>query len=552
MDLVVGHGNEGLENLIFKNQDEKLKKRITLSQNDVFWELSDITPQKKQDTRTVRHTDDETALIIAHNDCPKARTESIPRSDLRSSELLGSYFPENSLLTEVNIFSWHSKYTFYERFCLDAHKYFNAENGECEYVKYFSYMPSFIQMSSRQKKWYFYWRSRVRAGEYLPTDSSYVLLFVYEIINLPDLICAQEGIELLCAVWKNYRTGYTKLDKYMSEWVCDYCLINDIRLPYEKICGFIYDAVDLCALKQFYMPVICGQDAYSSLLFARANSYKWWKSKYITDENREVFEKHIREGFAYAIKTLALSDGRFDGSQNGRLEHKKTVRDSFSGALCAYSVKRRIDVSYVDLGNIGGLGFVVTDLVRYCENRVRAHLGIRPKLTVQNLTEQQKTAVNEYFDARLPAKIYEKKRKIIDEYEFLKEEIHEFSVDLEKAKAIETESWQTTDRLTEDLYDEFEITEESIETAQDTQRKDISIESETLDIARDALECIANGDYNALSKLADESYMMTETLVECVNELCFELIGDVGVEEKDGRYVLVSDYEQEIKQWLKP
>ncbi|MBR6682569.1 MAG: TerB N-terminal domain-containing protein, partial [Clostridia bacterium] len=326
--------------MIFKNQDEKLKKRVTMSEKDVFWDVSDITPPKKSVHIGYHDTNTDTTLVVSSDADKRTKTESIPKREEYNSTLLSSYTPKDSLLTEVSVFSWHSEYTFYERFCLDAHKYFNAENDSTECVKYFSYMPSYMQMSTRQKRWYFYWRSKARQGEYLPTDSSYVMLFIYEIINLPDLIDANEGIALLCELWRNYRSSYTKLDKYMSEWVCDYCLINGLKLPYDTISSFIFDAIDLCALKQFYMPISDGDDAYSSLLFFKVNSYKWWKSKYITDDNRSIFEKHIRNGFSFATRLLAESDGRFDGNINNRLEQKKAARDSFSGALCAYHVKR--------------------------------------------------------------------------------------------------------------------------------------------------------------------------------------------------------------------
>ncbi len=540
--------------MIFKNGDEKLKKRITLSENDVFWELSDITPPKKNDVKKQQMKDTETAVVSSNEKWREALSESIPKREEYNSKLLRSYYPQNSLLQEVDVYSWHSKYTFYERFCVDAHRFYDVENDDAEYVKYFSYMPSYIQMSERQRKWYFYWRTNVRRGIYLPTDSSYVMLLVYEIINLPDLIDAQEGIELLCEIWKNYRKSYTKLDKYMSEWVCDYCLINRLELPYEKISSFIYDAVDLCALKQFYIPAANSDDSYAALLFARANTHKWWKSKYITDQNRRVFEKYVREGFLYTVRRLAASDGRFDGSQGARLVEKKAVRDSFSGALCAYDVKRRIEVSYLDLGNIGGLGFIVTDLVRYSENRVRAHFGIRARLGVQNLTEQQKSAVDEYFDYNLPAMIPQSKIRIAPDYDD-HEEVREFSVNFDKAKEIEKTSWQTTDKLTDDLYDELDdeiCTAESISEDKDGDKKqDVSVESEMLEFARKGLMYIAQDEYQDFLKLADESYMLPETLAQCVNELCYEILGDVGVEEKDGRYVLISDYEQEIKEWLK-
>ncbi len=54
----------------------------------------------------------------------------------------------------------------------------------------------------------------------------------------------------------------------------------------------------------------------------------------------------------------------------------------------------------------------------------------------------------------------------------------------------------------------------------------------------------------SFGRIADESFMLPETLAECVNELCFEIIGDIGIEEIEGEYRIIPDYEQEIKKWL--
>ena len=134
-------------------------------------------------------------------------------------ELLSSYSPENTFIDSVKIYSWPTKYTFYERFRVDAEKYYNLKREETAPVKYFSYMPSYIQMSMRQREWYFYWRDCVRNKKYIPTDSSYILLYVYEIINLSDIVPAKKGLELICDIWENYRKSYTKLDKFLAEWV---------------------------------------------------------------------------------------------------------------------------------------------------------------------------------------------------------------------------------------------------------------------------------------------------------------------------------------------
>ena len=62
--------------------------------------------------------------------------------------------------------------------------------------------------------------------------------------------------------------------------------------------------------------------------------------------------------------------------------------------------------------------------------------------------------------------------------------------------------------------------------------------------------CIVNDDVAGFNRIAEECYMLPDTLAECVNELCFEFLGDIGIEEKNGGYAVISDYEQEIRQWL--
>ncbi len=531
--------------MIFRNEDEKLKKRTKLEETDTFWNIGEITPPKKIQKSQNKILNTDTVLVLDTSGSVKSIYSEPVVKPQYSSELLLEYVPENPLISKVSIYSWPSKYTFYERFRVDAQKYFNVKHGEVLPVKYFSYMPSYIQMSIRQREWYFYWRNCVRNKKYLPADSSYILLYIYEIINLSDFIPRENGLEMLCDIWENYRKSYTKLDKFLSEWVCDYCLVNKLQPPLSRIASFYDRVMEESSFGQFYIDVE-NEDRYACLLFEKLSSYKWSRSKYINEDNKAVFEKHIRKGFAEAVKKLALSDGRFDG-KSGRLIGKKIIRDAFSGSLCAYNAKRKIDIDYFDLENVSDLGFIVTDMVRYCENRVRAYLGIRARLSVQNLTEQQKNVINEYFDRELPCVFYEKKPRKVIEYEAPIEQTKPFEVSFEKAREIERESWQITDRLVE--YEEYEEETESA-VQEDTKEASRSLESESLDIAKTALICIANDDCIGFLKVAEECYMLPETLAECVNELCFEILGDIGIEEKNGGYALISDYEQEIRQWL--
>ncbi len=47
----------------------------------------------------------------------------------------------------------------------------------------FAYWTTFEKLDGSQKKWYFYWREQVLNGKYPDTDLSYVILFMYELMN---------------------------------------------------------------------------------------------------------------------------------------------------------------------------------------------------------------------------------------------------------------------------------------------------------------------------------------------------------------------------------
>ncbi len=535
--------------MIFRNKDKELDKKRKLKETDSFWDISAIVPFKKKAANNEKKREVGTVTVVDESNSSyvpvtSAVAEPIKRPE-DNSELVDEYVPENQLIKNISVFSWPSRYTFYERFRLDAHRFFETDHPKTQPIDYFSYMPSYMQMSLKQREWYFYWRSCVRKKVYMPTSSSYILLYVYEIINLPDLIEPKEGVVLLCEIWEKYRKTFTKLDRFMSEWLCDYCLINRLELPIQHISSFYGEALRAASFKQFYIKSD-KENVFADLLFEKTSSYDWRKSKYITDSNREVFETHIKNAFRYAIKKYERFDGRFAE----RLIEKKVARDSFSGALCVYNVKKKIEVSYYDIVNVGELGFIVTDMIIYCENKIRAYFGVRYGKSVQNLTEQEKAVIDEYFDAYLPSVNYKKqhtKNKEAEEYKITEEKGKPFSVSFDRAKEIEQESWKVTDRL---VFEESEQEDISDVKPLETQAEK-SVEGETLDVAKAALACIAKKDMAGFFKIADECYMLPETLAECVNELCFELFGDIGIEEHDGEYRVISEYEQEVMQWLR-
>ena len=108
------------------------------------------------------------------------------------------YVPQSVLLHRVRIFRWKSSFPYYEDFANTAWKLLSAQGKHCRRVPFFSYVPQYAQMDRAQLEWYLWLRECVRKGETPETDYSYVLLLVYEIINLSGRMDPFEAQTLLC------------------------------------------------------------------------------------------------------------------------------------------------------------------------------------------------------------------------------------------------------------------------------------------------------------------------------------------------------------------
>lgn len=472
-------------------------------------------------------------------------TEAIP-----SDEPLFSYSPKrNPLIENVTVRLWPAKYSFYEQFRTHAIHYFDREGKECEHEPFFSFTPQYIQMSRRQLDFYFYFRSKIRRGEAIKADYSYILLLVYEIINVPDLLPPENGLDILVFLWESYRKEFSTLDRHLSEWICDYCLIHKLDGRYIPSSS-VSEAIRNCTLKEFYV----GLDAvdgspYATALFSYASLYNYRNSKFINDGNRELFDTHIKAAFIYAF-TKAENENLtvFAPVGSRAMTPVKVTRDAFVGALCAYNVKRRIEVSYLSVSRSAELRYAVTDAIKFAENNVRAMLGIRSRFHTPNLALPLRHAIEEYF---APYKKELKKEQTKEapkpEYDILYEPIsHELS--LSDAKNIEEHSWVTTELLTEGL-EEYEL--EDTETAVTPEKPTEAVENDGDGEIAKALICLINNDKQGFIELSQNMGILPDALCEAVNDRLYDTLGDIAVEQCDDGYSIVVDYMEEIDQWLK-
>lgn len=474
-----------------------------------------------------------------------------------SDEPLFTYVPNtNPLIKEVTVKLWPARYSFYEQFRHDAEKYYDKEGSPCSYVPFFSFTPQYSQLSREQLDFYFYFRSLVRGGEVIKVDYSYILLLIYEIINLPDILTPEKGLDLLCFIWKSYRKAHPKLDRHLSEWICDYCLIH--RLDSSALNGIpVSEAVRSCSLKEFYVGLDSGSDSpYASALFAYASVYDYRNSKFITEENRALFDKHIKGAFIYAF-TKAEREHQTIFAPVGQksMIPLKSIRDAYNGALCAYNVKRRIEVAYLSCSRSAELRYAVTDTIKFAENQVRAMLGIRSRFHTPNLALPLKNAIEEYF---LPYKKERKKEieaKAIPEYDVLYEpEKSDFST--EYALNIERSSWSTTELLTDGLeeYEDDTVKDEPANNFPINQESEISdkhVPSNDDERIIKALSLILSHDSAGFEAFAHAEGMLPDALSEAINDRLYDTVGDIVVEKVDNEYQAIVDYLEEINEWMK-
>jgi len=158
-------------------------------------------------------------------------------------------------------------------------------------------------MTPDQRKWYFYWRGQVRDGQYPETDLSYIFVHVYELINNMGVKDSVDGYTQLFKLWTAYRDKYSKLDRYLTDWIADYLVVNKTAVD---LATFYTQAMERKAFAGD-PDILLSRYAKGSLnslpmeLIDRLSDYRPRKSKFYNDGNSDSIEK-----------CLPLSVGRVD------------------------------------------------------------------------------------------------------------------------------------------------------------------------------------------------------------------------------------------------
>ncbi len=553
---------------------------------DEFWNLSDFCPSAKHiapkgksvetveieipgdakpENSSSRQTEQENADSTRLTQAPVLIRREIPSSrnlyeKNTFEDRAESYEPTSSLIRKITLKKWKCNYRYYETFIRDAIRYQGREGTECGYVPFFSYVPQYDQLNPEQLSYYFWWRTNFRRGTYLKTDYSYILLFIYESINLGNRCDTAVTQRLLTDIWNHYHEEYPAISAKLSAWICDYSMIHHLP-PAENAGAEIvkYES----ALKEFYIRMPEGDmEACARSLLKYCCAYDYRNSKFAKGENLAVFDRHIL-GALIRVLCFFSENGQFlAGFSDGE---SRMLRDSYAGALCTADEKYRIEIDYYSMSRTNELRYQIGDIVKYAENKIRTLLGVKSRLTVYSVSAELRDCIDRYFAAfQAPiAKAGHRKTETPQAYEALYD-LPDKKFSLADAMKIEKDSWGTTyDLVTafeeeDDTSSEENMTENVPVPETDgmagtvTEPTAVPDEKETtlpeaLGDLLPAVLALLEENVTPLREEAARRGQFTDRLVDTVNDIAFAVIGDILIEEENGVYRILPDYADSLK-----
>ena len=549
---------------------------------DDFWDIADLIPQKRaRPAPTASRT--STTPVEIYVSAPDARGDvrdlpltveinPAPRGAETRVAPDAVYTPADSLVREVRIYRRKREERYYEAFHRTACELNGVSGVEVPAVDFFSYMPQYGQMNNEQLAFYLWWRECFRKGTPIDAPFSYLLLYLYEQINLGDVQEPRVGQENMLRLWLTYRQKHPRIETLAREWLCDYSLLYRLSPPVlsfslyrETLSGF--------RLKEFYIPARPQDEMLTRAILLFCNNYDYTKSKFYTPDTKADFERVLGGAVHEALDFLHEEGGGLLTGKNGI---STMTREAFAGAICTPRLKVKIEVDYTSFSNTHDLRYIVTDVLKYAENALRAALGVRSRLSIYAVSAPLRERLDRYLRGVLPEKRPRSaSKKEVPQYERRYDlPVHEISP--ARAAAIEAASWQTTQRLVEAFAPEmgeedvtsFSSADEGTSTNIPTDVVDVAPVSAPLARTPVAMAAEASasefaatlGDYCgfvALAAARDRAGQrafargrgeMPDAIADKINTIAGDFVGDIILEDCGGYFAVVEDYLEQLRE----
>ena len=198
---------------------------------------------------------------------------------------------------------WKNDALFYEqaKFMEDFSDDFHGD------VQFSMYYPCYQQMGFEQLRTYFTWRGKTRRGEILPTSTSYVFLYFFELLGGIGVNDPADGLNKLMRFWNSYRKHDPLFDGCLPRWLKDYHIYYKLPRSFED---FVREHNLYCYYPEMFLFLPGVPDRLA--LWNRLSAYDVTKSKFYTAENETLH----RECFDSVLSGME----EFCARRNARLE----------------------------------------------------------------------------------------------------------------------------------------------------------------------------------------------------------------------------------------
>ena len=295
-------------------------------------------------------------------------------------------------------------------------------------------------------------------------------------------------------------------------------------------------------LKEFYIAMPSDDmRACARSLLQYCTSYDYRTSKFANGDNLALYREHMIGALVYTLQNFRGKAGLLRDFSGG---DSRMIRDAYEGALCCAEQKYRIELEYCSFSRTNELRYLIGDILKYSENKLRAHIGVKSKLSVYSVTQELREVIDAYFALALKPIARHHKKQEVHEYDTLYE-LPKKQFSLDDAKRIESESWQTTNELVSAFADEEEnlfeapvppTPAEPIVTYAEPQGDGELCEAlgEWLSFARAVLA----GDVQAQEVECARHGKMRDWVIDEINRIAADVIGDILIEDD----TVIEDY----------
>ncbi|MGB0386791.1 MAG: TerB N-terminal domain-containing protein [Ardenticatenaceae bacterium] len=474
----------------------------------------------------------------------------------------------------------------------EAKERVNWYQKEAHFEPFKHYSPTYRKMSEPQSQWYFYWRDQVRKGNYLKTERAYVLVHSYELINNIGVKNAVDGYLQLRTLWLNYREAHPELDHDMIDWLADYVVIN--RCSIDPLQVYSADEALEHTLVQhpdLLLAHYIGRP-FSEMplpLIEKLGDYGFRKNKFYNSKHRPLLEEYIPKVLDNVNKHMLKSsnEGIFE-----RFRPRKSItlrREPFVRALYHGTIQQVTLTTILPYTQREPLKYLLTGILKETENQLRAKNKFPGRLRNYSVEPAIKELIQRTINPPAP----KQKQKIeidLAEVERLSQEselIFEMlqveeqapasalptSAAPETGDAQATPAKETPDKAAasqsqatkaseaseateaDPPFDKLSARQASESTLNQAPFADLPEEwaefaAQLADFQFQALHAIMsdNNPSTRLTQIANANATMPEPMIDTINEIALETIGDIIIEAYPTPQIIEEEYLEAIQE----